>query len=184
MAQGGYDDESDGEYNAGHQAEDNGGAWRLQVAGEQGAKAEAECEAGDSLRVVAQGVSDHARSHEQHEDEVEHQRVDHSRGIQMMHGIGGEKGKRPATPDAAAGEDPIGGLALKPYAAGQHCEADSIAAGNFAHWAPGLQLIGEEEGDADDEDGDAELVEPVCAEAFFEAEGGRARFFFGRWPGG
>jgi len=54
------------------------------------------------------------------------------RGRDVVHGVGGEEGQRPAATNAAASKDAIGGLALKPYAACKQCDAYGVSAKNFA----------------------------------------------------
>ncbi len=148
------------------------------VACQQRGKAQHEGQRGHGLRFVPQGMAHHARRHQHHQHKVEGQRVDDARCLQVVHGEGGEVGQRPSAADAAAREDAVGWLAFEPDASAQKREADRESAEHLAARSPGLQLVSEEEGEADYQDGNADFVKPVRAQRLFEREGLRWRLFW------
>jgi hypothetical protein len=112
-------------------------------------------------------VSHHASGHKEHEHQVRWKRVKHLRGGQVVHSEGGEECECPTATDTAAGKDAISRLALKPNAAGQQGKAHSISAEHLAGWSPGLEFVRQEECQPNDQDGDAELVQPVGSQLLF-----------------
>jgi len=113
-------------------------------------------------------VDDHHRGNDKQENEIHPLRVEDARVGNEMHGVSDEEGERPAATDERAGEHAVAVEAFKIDAGAKDEEADEIAESDFRGIAERGKFIGKEERDADDEGDDAQFVEPVGAESFFE----------------
>ena len=148
-------------------------------------------EAGDDLGVVAKGVDDHDHGDKEEEDEVDPLRVNDARVRHEMHRVSDEKGEGPSAANERAGEDTVAIAPFKVDAGAENEKADEIPESDFCGIAERRKFVGEEKRDTDDEGDDAEFVEPVFAEGFFDlgtefSRGGgrRLRWQSERWRGG
>ena len=188
MALRGDNDKRHGEHDAGREAKDHRAVSRFEMAGEQCDEAEHERQTGHGLGPVAERMSHHAGGDKQHEDEIGGQRLEHARGRDVVHGVGGEEGQRPAASDSATSKNAVGGLAFEPHASCQECKAYCKAAEDLAARSPGLELNGKKESNSNHQTCDTQLVEPIGAELLLQGKNGFARgcfsFCTGRRRGG
>src|SRR6516162_2144461 len=125
-------------------------------------------EAGDDLRVVTQGVDDHHHGDGEEQYKIYPLGIDDAGVWHEIHRVGGEEGERPAAADERAGKDAVAFFFLEPNAGGENDQADQIAKADFFGIGERGKLDGQEERDADYQNGDADFVEPVSAETALE----------------
>jgi hypothetical protein len=76
----------------------------------------------------------------------------------------------PSSSDSCACQDPVEFLPLKPDPRAQHHAAGRESNQNFARGTKRFELIGEKERDAQNQNDDAQLVQPVRAQHLFHVE--------------
>ena len=142
-----------------------------------------ERERGGCFRLVAQAVSDDGGGHGEHQEEIEFARIDDLRRGDMVDGIADEIEKRPASGSASTSQNAIAFVGFVANTDGNHDRAQTDAEENLAAGSEILELIGEEEGQAQHQNADADFVQPVRAQHFLQVEPARgwlARFRLGK----
>src|SRR5215469_6919263 len=109
-------------------SEDGAGGKRIDgvLADADGEEGEQEGQAGDNLRIIAQGVHHHDDGDGEEQDKVDPLRVQDTRVGHEMHRVGDEKGERPAAADESAREDAVAIAALKVNACAKDEKTDEI----------------------------------------------------------
>src|SRR5579883_2797868 len=125
-------------------------------------------EAGDYLRIIAEGVNDHDHGDEEEEDEVDPLRANNAGISDEVHREGDEEGEGPAAADEGAGEDTVAIQAFEIDTGAENEEAGEITEEDFFGIGERRQFVTEKKRNADDEGDHAEFVEPVFTERFLE----------------
>ena len=124
-------------------------------------------EAGDGLGAIFERVDDHARGDGEQQEGGGERVVEDFGGGDGVHGIDGGVERRPSAAEQAVGEGAVLFAALKDDAGDQQGEAGGEAESDASGGADLIPGVIEQQGEADDGDEDAELVDPVAADEGF-----------------
>src|SRR5882724_7897253 len=129
-----------------------------------------ESQSGRGLRSVAQAVAHDGGCNCKHQEEVQLAGVNYMRWGHVIDGIADEIEQRPASSGAGSGQDAVALVGFVAHSDGNHGSAKANTEKYLSGRSQVLQLIGEKERQAEHEDANADLVQPVGAEHLFEIE--------------
>ncbi len=89
-----------------------------------------------------------------------------------MNRVGAEKEQRPAASYAGTAKEAIAFVLFQIYATYKEKSGGEVGNTYFAERAKGAKFVNAEESDAHDQNDDAEFVEPVRAQSFFNRRNG------------
>ena len=118
----------------------------------------------------------HGHRDDKHESAIERERTSvegkHAHGFNVIDPKRAEEEQRPSAADAGAAEQAIAFVLFQINATHKEKRGGEVRDTDFAERAKSAELVDAEKSDAYHENDDAEFVEPVCAEGFFDRRDG------------